>query len=68
MFVKTIYKCLKRNKERNRKKKTEVGLHPEGPATNQPSNQLGQGFSVDFLGPRVNSELVTKFQAALLNL
>jgi hypothetical protein len=39
----------------------EVGLHPEGPVT----GQLDQGFSVVFLGPRANAELVPKFHVAL---
>jgi hypothetical protein len=39
----------------------EVSLHPEGPAT----DQLDQGFSVVFLGPRANAELVPKFHVAL---
>jgi hypothetical protein len=39
----------------------EVSLHPEGPAT----GQLDQGFSMVFLGPRENTELVPKFHVAL---
>jgi hypothetical protein len=39
----------------------EVSLHPEGPAT----GQLDQGFSVVFLGPTANAELVPKFHVAL---
>jgi hypothetical protein len=35
----------------------EVSLHPEGPAT----GQLDHGFSLVFLGPRANAELVPKF-------
>jgi hypothetical protein len=39
----------------------EVSLHPEGPAT----CQLDKDFSVGFLGPRTNAELVPKFHVAL---
>jgi hypothetical protein len=39
----------------------EVSTHPEGPAT----GQIHQVFSVFFLSPRANAELVPKFHAAL---
>jgi hypothetical protein len=39
----------------------EVSLHPEGPAT----GQIDFKFSVVFLGPGVNTELVSKFHVAL---
>jgi hypothetical protein len=38
----------------------EVSMHPEGPAKSTRSR-----FSVVFLGPRVNAELVPKFHVAL---
>jgi hypothetical protein len=40
----------------------EVSLHPEGPACDRPTRP---GFSVVFLGPRANGELVPKFHFAL---
>jgi hypothetical protein len=40
----------------------EVSLHPEGPATCQLEKVL---FSVVFLRPRANAELVPKFHVAL---
>jgi hypothetical protein len=39
----------------------EVGLHPKVPAT----GQLEQVFSMIFLGPRANAELVPRFHVAL---
>jgi hypothetical protein len=39
----------------------EVSMHPQGPAT----GQHDQRFSVVFLGPTANAELISKFDAVL---